>query len=107
MATHPAVDETQLELQQMRAMADELRRNQTGSCLRMLLTSRQRIAQAIAKNGPYSHNIISLALRNIHQQEGWEAAQVVWKKYRLGRSRWGIQSPEEVALKEGVERLGG
>ncbi len=48
-----------------------------------------RILKAIAQRGPYTHNLISLALSNVARQLGVEQANTLVRKYNLAK-RYGI-----------------
>jgi hypothetical protein len=47
-----------------------------------------RIAEAIAVNGPYSHNIISLALQAVDKEVGTKEANKLITKFKLDRMGW-------------------
>lgn len=47
-----------------------------------------RIKKAIKANGPFSHNIISLALNAIASENGKEAANKVIDKLKLQKLGW-------------------
>jgi hypothetical protein len=49
----------------------------------MKKSPRQYIEEAIEKNGPYSHNIIGLALNQISKEEGVQAANDLMDEYDL------------------------
>lgn len=46
------------------------------------------IVEAIARNGPYSHNIISMALGAVAQKFGKEEANKLIDKFKLERLGW-------------------
>lgn len=56
--------------------------------------ARRKIETAIKQNGPYSHNICSLALSAVAQVDGREAANRLIREYSLDRL-YSIQAVED------------
>lgn len=48
----------------------------------------KHIKEALATKGPFSHNIISMALGDIAKSEGKEAANKMIDKYKLQKLGW-------------------